>query len=148
MTQLSALYDSDYQAWLSANIELLRQSRLQELDVANLIEEMIDLGKKDRAELANRLVVLIAHLLKWEFQPTHRSSSWRGSIVEQRVQIQRNLRTSPSLKAYLPQAIEDAYPDALDIAVQETGLPSSQFPPSCPYPAGQLLDKAFWPESR
>ncbi len=147
MSTTAALYDSDYQAWLDANIDLLRQSRFQELDVEHLIEEMVDMGKKDRAELANRLVVLIAHLLKWQYQPAHRSSSWRGSIVEQRVQIQRNLRLSPSLKSYLHKAIEDAYPDALEIATQETGLPVSTFPASCTYQAEQLLDKTYWPEA-
>ena len=147
MSTTAALYDSDYQAWLDANIDLLKRSRFQELDVEHLIEEMADMGKKDRAELANRLVVLIAHLLKWQYQPAHRSSNWRGSIVEQRVQIQRNLRLSPSLKSYLQQAIEDAYPDALEIATQETGLPVSTFPAGCSYHAEQLLDKAFWPDA-
>jgi hypothetical protein len=40
----------------------------------------------------------VAHLLKWQFQPAHRSSSRRGSIAEQRVRILRRLRLSPSLK--------------------------------------------------
>jgi hypothetical protein len=147
MSTIAALYESDYQVWLDANIDLLRQSRFQELDVEHLIEEMADMGKKDRAELANRLVVLIAHLLKWQYQPAHRSSGWRGSIVEQRVQIQRNLRQSPSLKNYLNQAIEDAYPDALEIATQETGLSVSTFPVSSSYRPEQLLDKEFWPDA-
>jgi hypothetical protein len=147
MSTTTSLYDSDYQAWIDANIELLRQARFQEVDVEHLIEEMADLGKKERAELANRLVILIAHLLKWQHQPAHRSSSWRGSIVEQRVQILRNLRQSPSLKSYFHQAIVDAYPDAVEIATQETGLVAHAFPTDCPYQAEQLVDKAFWPDA-
>ncbi len=92
------------------------------------------MGRRERNELVNRLIVLIAHFLKWKHQPTHRSSNWRGSIVEQRVQIAREIRLSPSLKLFLPEAIQEAYPDALHIATQETGIDASVFPPQCPLP--------------
>jgi hypothetical protein len=141
----SHLYQTDYDAWLRSNLELLRQHRFEELDVEHLIEEMEDMGRKERGELASRLAILIAHLLKWEFQPTHRSSSWRGSIIEQRLRIVRRLDLSPSLRGYLPEAIQAAYADALEVATEETGLPVSGFPSLCPYNPDQLLDKGFWP---
>lgn len=36
--------------------------------------------------------------------------------------------------------------NALDIAVDETRLPKSTFPDSCPYTIDQLLDRKFYPE--
>jgi hypothetical protein len=42
--------------------------------------------------------MLFAHLLKWQFQPDHRSNSWKVTIVEQRYQIEQLLEMSPSLK--------------------------------------------------
>jgi len=144
--ELTDLYEIDYDVWLQRNLELLRQSRFTELDVEHLIEEMEDLGKKDRSELISRLVILIAHLLKWQFQSAHRSSSWRGSIAEQRMRVARQLKLSPSLHSFLSEAICEAYDDAMELAYEETDLPPNTFPRNCPYLPEKLLDKGFWPE--
>jgi hypothetical protein len=103
------------------------------------------MGRRERNELIARLIVRIAHLLKWQLQPAHRSSGWRGAIVEQRVQIARELRQSPSLKPFLPEAVQEAYPDAVHIAVQEAGIDSGTFPPLCPYGEAEVLDEGYWP---
>lgn len=145
MSNLADLYHRDYDAWLQDNLELLRQSRFDELDVEHLIEEMEDMGRKERGELASRMLILVAHLLKWQFQPAHRSSSWRGSIAEQRVRIERRLRLSPSLKHYLPKALDETYVEAVELAADETGLAYDIFPASCPYTPEQVLDRAFLP---
>jgi hypothetical protein len=141
----ASLYQTDYDAWLQSNLNLLRQHRFEELDIEHLIEEMEEMGRKERGELASRLAILIAHLLKWEFQPTHRSSSWRGSIIEQRLRIVRRLDMSRSLRGFLPEAIREAYADALEVASEETGLPATVFPNVCPYSPDHLMDKGFWP---
>ena len=39
----------------------------------------------------------------------------------------------------------EAYPDALEMASDETGLSVSAFPERCPYSIEQLLDKIFYP---
>lgn len=139
------LYHKDFYAWINSQIDLLRQNRVQELDRDLLVEELEDMGKRHQNELVSRLIVLIAYLLKWQYQPEHRSSSWRGSIIEQRVQIRRGIRSSPSLKPFLIEAIRESYPDALHIACKETGLDKSAFPEQCPYQEQELLDEDFWP---
>ena len=85
-------YETDFYAWALHNAQLLRQGRWSEIDVEHLAEELEDMGN-NKQELASRFIVLIGHLLKWEYQPTHRSSSWQGSINEQRLQINRLIRT-------------------------------------------------------
>ncbi len=140
------LYQQDYHAWINSQIALLRQGRSQEVDAAALAEELEAMGRRERNELVNRLIILIAHLLKWHYQPAHRTSSWRGSIVEQRVQIRRELRLSPSLKPFFDEAMQLAYLDALHIATKETGLPLNLFPESCPYSQAQALDDDYWPD--
>jgi hypothetical protein len=82
--------------------KLLRQGRFTEIDVEHIAEELEDMGKSERQSLENRLIILVAHLLKWEHLPDHRSGSWEGSINEQRLRINRLLRNNPSLKPYLP----------------------------------------------
>ncbi len=145
MPNLAKLYESDYDAWFQANLNLLRNSQFTELDLEHFIEELEDMSKKSRRELANRMVILLAHLLKWQYQPTNISSSWRGSILEQRLQIKRELRFSPSLKPYLPDAVLNAYPDAIELASKETGLDKNVFPKTCTYSIEQILAEDFFP---
>ena len=147
MDTTSDLYRDDYLAWIEAQTALLRQGRVHDIDAELLAEELETMGRRERNELVSRLVILIAHLLKWQHQPAHRTSSWRGSIVEQRVQVSREMRLSPSLRAFLPQAIQDAYPDAVHIATQETGIRANAFPGSCPYGEAEILDEDFWPNA-
>jgi hypothetical protein len=111
MSALSELYKTDFHAWTLKAAELIRQHRFDEVNTDDLAEELDSMGKKERNEIANRLVVLLAHLLKWQFQPAYRSTSWRSSIIEQRKQIQRQIQSSPSVKPYVPEAVDDAYPD-------------------------------------
>jgi hypothetical protein len=104
------------------------------------------LGRSDRRELQNRLAVLLAHLLKWEWQPEARSKSWRATIREQRRRIAQLLEESPSLHAALPTILPKAYAEAREVAADETELPIETFPAICPYTADELLDPGFWPE--
>ena len=59
------------------------------------------------------------------------------------MRIARKIRKNPSLKPYLPEAIADAYLDAVELASDDTGLPKSTFPQICPYLPEQLLEKSF-----
>ncbi|WP_295426553.1 DUF29 domain-containing protein [uncultured Thiodictyon sp.] len=103
------------------------------------------MGAKERREVMNRLDVLLAHLLKWEHQPDHRTSSWDGTIREQRRQVAREIKQSPSRKPFLPEVLADVYPDAVDRAGYETGLPEHLFSWECPYSLDQILEKTFSP---
>jgi len=153
MNKLTLEYEQDFDAWLDNHIRLLQQKRFTELDIAHLIEELEDMGKSRKAELESRLIVLIAHLLKWqiEFQTLKErwqeweGKSWRNTIIEQRFQINRTIRKNPSLKAYLPQAIQGVYADSICLATKESQLPESTFPEECPYSLEQILDENFYP---
>ena len=85
-------------AWALANAALLREGRVAEVDIAHIVEELEDLGKSERRALASHLRVLLAHLLKWQFQPGLRGPSWRLSIDNTRRDIQLILDDSPSLR--------------------------------------------------
>jgi hypothetical protein len=139
----SPAYETDFYAWTIQQVQFLQQEKWNCLDVPNLIEEIESLGKQQRNELTNRLGVLLGHLLKWEFQPSHRSRSWLLTIREQRRQILRLLKQSPSLRPYLQEAIEDAYESGLDLAVGETLLDYENFPQECPYSQEQILNPDF-----
>lgn len=145
MNRLKVEYEQDFYVWLQRNIDLLKQGKFNEIDVDILVDELESMGKRDKRELTSRLMILIAHLLKWQFQPNNQSNRWHGSIDEQRLQIIRQLEDSLSLKTQLSESIKSAYPDALKLAVKETTLPLNTFPNTCPYSISQLLDEDFYP---
>lgn len=141
----STLYEKDFYAWTQEQAKLLLEGKWDGLDVANLVEEIESLGKQQRQELRNRLGVLLGHLLKWEFQSSNRSKSWFVTLREQRRRIRDLLQESPSLKPYLPQALQKAYEDGIDLVVRETPLSDRDLPTECPYTLEQVLDAAFFP---
>jgi hypothetical protein len=141
----SNLYDTDFYAWTQEQAKLLSQGAWERLDIPNLVEEIESLGKQQRQELRNRLGILIGHLLKWEFQAERRSKSWFVTIREQRRQILDVLAENPSLKPYLPDALEKAYKDGVGLAVGETPLNYSDFPSDCPYALEEVVASAFLP---
>ena len=138
-------YETDFVQWSAEQSALLREGRLAELDRENVAEEIESLGRSDRREIRSRMEVLITHLLKWEFQPGHRCHSWQASISEQRVWIGNIIKDSPSLRRYPAQIFDEAYKDALPVAVRETGLRKSHFPSEPPFTSKQALDGRFWP---
>jgi len=139
------LYESDYSLWLFENARLLREGRFAEADMTNIAEELEDMGRSEYRALGSHIGVLLLHLLKWQFQPGHRSASWRGSIFNARDSIDRLLRESPSLRKHIPNLARDRYPAARYNAANETDLPEATFPLACPYDPEQLLDADSWP---
>lgn len=144
VSQSSDLYETDFYTWTVEQAKFLRNGAWDSLDIQNLAEEIESLGKQDRRELSNRLRVLIAHLLKWEYQLGKRSRSWSNTIYEQRYQIKKLIKESPSLKSYLRDAVVESYSDGLDLAVRETSLDESCFPQECCYSLEQILEKDFF----
>lgn len=147
ITAHQQLYDTDFAQWIDQATDLLRQGRFTELDIENLIEEVADLGKRDRRALCSNLEIVLLHLLKWQFQPEQRSASWRGSIREHRRRIARILKDSPSLNRYLQQEYPDCYAGARAQAADETGLPLETFPVEYPYTMAEAFDGEYLPGS-
>ena len=139
----SDLYDTDFHEWAETQAGLLRNRSANALDWDNLAEEIEALARSDRREIRNRLVVLCAHLLRWEFQPRLRSNSWRGSIREGRRQIADLIEESPTLAPYPATKLADAYGRGREDAEAETGL--LDLPEACPWTIEQVLDRSFWP---
>jgi hypothetical protein len=90
--------------------------------------------------------MLLLLLLKWRFQPELRSTSWRLSVKEQRLQVDSHLADSPSLKALLTMALADSYGLAVIGARRETGLGAATLPITCPWSFSQIMSEDFWPE--
>jgi len=148
------LYERDFYAWILHNIELLKLGKFSKINTDILIDELESMAKRDKRELISHLIILLAHLLKWQFQLEQLSeiyknfhgSSWKSTIIEQRMQIIEQLEMSPSLKNYLSEALQKAYPKAVELAHKETGLSKTNFPQICAYDLKQVLNDDFYPQ--
>lgn len=138
-------YERDFYGWVQTTVKQLRDRDLTNLDWDNLIEEIESLGKQEKRELVNRLIILLMHLLKWEYQPEKRSKSWFVSIKIQRIEIIDQIESNPSLKPYINDALVKSYRVAILEAVKETGLSSKTFPEFCPYAWEEIQSDRFFP---
>jgi Domain of unknown function DUF29 len=144
-TNHKSLYDVDFMRWVETTAEQLRAQDYGSVDWENLIEEIEDMSRRERKALKSNLVVILLHLLKWQYQPECRTGSWRGSIREHRRRINEDLKDSPSLAPYLQEVFAECYEYAREQASDETGLSVETFPSDCPYTSEQSLESKFLP---
>ncbi len=143
-----SLYDTDYHLWLEKNIKALQSRQFAGLDLIHLIEELSDLGRRDRKKLKSLLRHLLEHLLKlgyWQAEYQNNQAHWRGEITNFRNQIRDELADSPSLRPYLMDIFAECYSDARDLASIRSQLPIDTFPETPMVNLNQVLDKAWWP---
>lgn len=138
-----SLYETDYLQWIKTTVEMHSRD-YGNMDWDNLIEEIQEIGRSEQRSLESNLIVLLLHLLKWQYQPECRSGSW-VSIIEHRRRIKKALQESPSLKPYLESIFAQSYIEAVKQAKAETGLSLETFPKECPYELTALLDDQFLP---
>ena len=88
------LYETDYLKWIETTVKKLQVHDYPNIEWENLIEEIEDMGRSERRSLKSNLIVVLTHLLKWQYQLEFRSGSW-SSIVEYRRRIREALKDSP-----------------------------------------------------
>ena len=137
-TNLTDLYEADETAWLEAMAELIRSDAHEELDYTHLAEYLSDMARRDRKEVTSRLVVLILHILKWEYQPNRRAKSWGRTILEQQHELEFDVKGGV-LRKHAQEVLPEAYERAVEGAAIETGLAAKKFPAECPYSLDHLL---------
>jgi hypothetical protein len=143
------LYEQDYYLWLQTTIEQLRSGQFSVLDLENLIEELASMGRSDRRALENLLTRLLEHLLKlayWQSEREYNQRGWKGEIRTFRIQLQKLLKESPSLKPYIADVFDECYQNARSVIIDVTGLPSDTFPQSMSASLEQVLDQNWFPD--
>jgi hypothetical protein len=140
-------YVTDFYAWTQAQAAALRDRKWDTLDLAHLAEEIESVGMDEQHAITRQLQRLLHHLLKWQYQPTHRTRSWQVSMAQARDRIGDVLERSHSLQPYPAQRLALAYRRARRDAITVTGLPPATFPEACPWTIDQVLDEDFWPEA-
>lgn len=141
-------YEADVVAWSIEQAELLRSGKLSELDIEHVADEIESVGRSEQRELAKRMSILLAHLLKWQVRPSRRGASWEAVIQTQREIISRRIKRTPSLKNCLADLDwwAASWSDAIALAAEETELNLSNTPRMCPWQYAQLMDRTFFPK--
>ena len=106
------LYDSDYNLWVLETVKQLENQEFNAVDWGNLIEEVLDLSKRNKKKLKSLLIKLFEHLLKLKYWSTDLKFSkghWLGEIRTFRQQINDEIASSSSLKPYLAQIFLECY---------------------------------------
>lgn len=80
-SNLKNLYENDFNCWLETTVNLLEKKYFNKLDLENLIEEIKAMSRHEKRALKNRLTVLIMHLLKWKYQASKISPSWKKLLL-------------------------------------------------------------------
>ena len=142
---MNTAYEKDVIAWANEQAAFIRAGNWSALDLEHLAEEIEDVGKSEKRELSSRMAVLLAHLLKWQYQPEKRGRSWTNTIHTQRKQIELALEETSSLKASLsdPKWQLSAWLDARTQSERETGI--EDLPMTCPWTMDQVLTPDWLP---
>jgi hypothetical protein len=144
---MASQHDLDFYLWTQATVQALRSGHFSQLELDCLIEEVEDMGNSQKDALESNLIRLLQHLLKWKYQPQKRSNSWKASITEHSLRLNKAFKKSPSLRRYFDETLEECYEDARLIASRETDLDLSVFPQECPFEPESILDPQYLPES-
>src|SRR5688572_25148033 len=117
---MTTLYETDFVAWAQEQADLARRGSVNALDLANIAGELESMGRSERRALASQIRRLMAHLLKWRYQPDHQSANWKASIRDSRFQIESVLEYSPSLAGELDEIVGAEWHRAVRWASDET----------------------------
>jgi Domain of unknown function DUF29 len=115
-------YERDFSAWALAQAAALRAVRdavasagrrrvdlepvLRTLDWDNLAEEIEGLARRDRRELASRIVTIMEHLAKLENSlASEPRRGWIDTVEREREEALEIMRDSPSLRREIPGLI-------------------------------------------
>ena len=111
MPKIASLYEEDFARWSFDQAGALRDAARSgtnlPLDWEKLAEEVESLGKSQRSQLRSRVATIIEHLLKLQHSPSGEPRrGWTETILRERLEIERLLEDSPSLRRELPDIID------------------------------------------
>jgi hypothetical protein len=145
----SELYENDFALWAERQAAILRAKRFDELDLKNPIDEVEDLGRRERDMVESQTETILEHLLKLELSPADRPRrGWLVTVDKQRAKLARKL--TMTLRHHLETALPTLYaglrrPVARQL--EKDGVSPDEMPGVCPYTLDQILDPDWYPDS-
>ncbi|MEA5621310.1 DUF29 domain-containing protein [Cronbergia sp. UHCC 0137] len=140
MFTVRTLYETDFNLWLEQTACLLKEGKLDQLDIENLLEEIEGMSRSEKDALESNLIRVFQHLLKWNYQPQKRSPSWSYTIIEHSRRLNKAFKNSPSLKRHFDSVFDECYYEACKAAAVETQSLLATFPELCPFSKSDVLN--------
>lgn len=144
------LYDEDYYDWTRAQAAALRRLAGEHwdgpLDLANLAEEVDDLGRSVKHAVRSQVTRLIIHVLKLAHSPASAPRDlWLDTVDHARAEIE-DLMTR-SIRAEIEPELPKLYKRAkreVERALKRHGE-TADLPKACPYKLDDLLQDDWYP---
>jgi hypothetical protein len=145
MMPQDSLYDTDILAWSTTQADLLRRlaagERVNDVDWANVIEEIESVGKSELRSVTSLLRMALLHALKLLAWPEHRDAPhWRNEIVtflgDARDRYEPGMRQHIELATVYRRALRELH--QLDME-----QPPAPLPDRLDLPVETLMDEAF-----
>jgi hypothetical protein len=132
------LYERDILAWSEHQADLLRRlgrgERVNDVDWANLAEEIEDVGRSQLQSVDSFLTLMMLHLLKLHAWPdSDARNHWRGEVIGFQTGANRAFTSSMRQKI----DIDRLHADALRRLTAEA--PKTRFPSANPFTVDDLL---------
>ena len=138
-----SLYEEDFYVWSEQQAALLREGRLDQLDLEHLIEEVAALGRAERSKVLGNARVIIEHLLKLQHSPAQEPrNEWRATAREHRRRLEADL--TPRLRQILRSDLEHQFMLArshTSAAMRDHGedAAADALPQASPYGLDQIM---------
>ena len=139
-------HDDDYCLWIEEQVALLRNGSVTRADLLTIAEELEGMGRSQKSAVESNLRIVLAHLLKYRYQPKKRSGRWEATLIEHRSRLHGDMRASPSLRRHAAETLTASYQAGRRLAAAETRLPQATFPEICPFTLDQVLDPDVLPD--
>ena len=139
-------HDTDFYAWSQEQAALLRAGQLSSVDVANVAEEIEDMGKEQRNAIRSLLRILLVHLLKLRYSlSADPRAGWIEELAEFRAQLEDRLEDNPSLRPQLPELYGAAWKTARRAAQAALAAHGEDvnIPAECPFSLPRAMDPDF-----
>jgi hypothetical protein len=137
------LYEDDFTAWAEAQAEALRKRSLNEVDWANVAEEIEDLGRSNTRTFQSLVELILQHLLKIEYSGLAEPyAHWADEIDAARHNLSKE--ATPTLLARAPGDLAARYAyaiRALRLSYRRRNERAPDVPDACPYSWEDVLGR-------
>jgi hypothetical protein len=137
---MSSLYDTNFGAWLEAQVHALAIGAWAELDIPHLCDELDGVRRHYLQELEWSLQQVIEARLVWDYAPAQRSDWWQGHMNTSHSHLMTFLQHNPSFQQVLGRRYPVLYQHAIHGLQRYHHLDPSRWPRLPPWPVETLIE--------
>jgi hypothetical protein len=136
------LHDTDFYAWTREQAAQLRRYKPNSVDWKHLAEEVEDLGSEQFNTVLSQLRNLLSHLLKAAYSTDENLiRHWKDEMIEFHASAIR--RYTKAMRRRAEPQLGKEWRTARKRAASGLGRKVHEFPETCPFSLGELLDEDF-----